>query len=479
MLVGDDEVHPSACTGWEPTAKPGIYFRLIAPSFARPGEPFTVRLVSLDEYWNVSRSNFDALTIAVKDGPVLARDIRFQGTTAVQISIPEEGICRLVAAGVPSALTARAPHLPPRVYSGPIRVARGATSGPFWGDIHCHTGLSSDGMGTDPYTYARNASGLDFAAITEHSDSITPSDWETLRTWAKEATVPDQFAALLAIEIYHYNVYFRDHDAPLGALNRPRLRYSEAAEMLTDRQIQTGPHHTGINFNTYSGRGFLYDEMPDDILSLVEVYSSHGQSERYDPMHVLAYEYNRNREPEARFNHSARGPHYARDAWAAGKRLAAIASSDDHYSQPGKAYRGCTAVFAPRLEVSAIWDAIRAGACYATTGERLLLDFQIGEKGLGETRSVPAKTSFTGTLRVWGTSPVVLCEVYRCLLDGRGIWETVAWHHGNDLDTQLSFTDEVPQDAVYYACVMEQALVAGRPVMAWTSPIWVSVKSPD
>src|SRR5690606_29904632 len=77
---------------------------------------------------------------------------------------------------------------------------------------------------------------------------------------------------------------------------------------------------------------------------LIEIYSAHGQSEFFDRNDPLAYE-------SVKFTgaRSADGPHYARDAWAAGLPMGVIASSDDHEAHPGLPHFGLAAVYAPKL----------------------------------------------------------------------------------------------------------------------------------
>ena len=96
---------------------------------------------------------------------------------------------------------------------------------------------------------------------------------------------------------------------------------------------------------------------------LFEIFSSHGQSEVYDPASPLAYE----QQVSAPFSLSRKGPNYARDAWALGQHMTTVASSDDHNGQPGKRHNGLTAVTAATFDREGILSGLRAGASYATT----------------------------------------------------------------------------------------------------------------
>ena len=56
----------------------------------------------------------------------------------------------------------------------------------YWGEMHSHSSISADGIGPDPFPYARDAAHLDFFAATEHADddgtpkgdAIRPEDWQ-------------------------------------------------------------------------------------------------------------------------------------------------------------------------------------------------------------------------------------------------------------------------------------------------------------
>ena len=85
------------------------------------------------------------------------------------------------------------------------------------------------------------------------------------------------------------------------------------------------------------------------------------------------------------------------DALALGHRLGFVGGTDNHYAQPGstrcpkggvdfrdRVTGGLTAVFAPALTSEAILAALRARRCYATTGARMILDFRVEGRPMGE-----------------------------------------------------------------------------------------------
>ena len=59
---------------------------------------------------------------------------------------------------------------------------------------------------------------------------------------------------------------------------------------------------------------------------------------------------------------------------------------------------------AKSFEKNDIWDALTNRHCYATTGERILVDFKMGNKIMGDVFSYTGKRSFR--LKIIGTSPI-------------------------------------------------------------------------
>ena len=253
-------------------------------------------VVSLDQFDNASSTRHQGALVR-SDGAVAAEGLDFAGSVRLPVSIAEEGVFRFRFGGEAS---------------NAVKVAKGAR-GPYWGDIHIHTKLSSDAQGTDPYGYARDVAGLDFAATCDHWQSLGPEGYRITAEWARAANEPGRFVTLLAHELNppewtgHHNVYFSSEEAFLrhaavkggsGFLHPD----NPSAEAPSPDEVMVIPHHTGILFSAFDGtkRGNAVDLDAADDLGLrpaMEVYSHHGQSESYAPQHVLAYEFNRMRTP--------------------------------------------------------------------------------------------------------------------------------------------------------------------------------------
>lgn len=466
---------------------PAVWQRLVVPSCARPGEPVRALLVSLDRYDNVSSTAYAGVTLAVEGEPgeagtVLEQDISFQGRYETQVSLPEEGVYRLVARGTLGAGADAAGIWAGAIVSNPIRITADP-SGPYWGDIHVHTHISGDALGNEPYEYARDVSGLDFAGVCDHANAHLPAQWARIVEWARQHEAPGRFVTLLGYEggvagkSFHHNVYYPDLEATFEGIEFVRGS-AMAEEALRAHLAQTGA------LSQLHQSGTCSTDMREPYFPstrLIEIFSHWGQSEAYNPDHALSYEVNRVRYPETRLTISERGPFYARDAWALGKRYVTIASSDDHNGQAGKAHRGIAGVYAGSLTRSGIFGGLQAGTCYATTGERILLDFCCNGQPMGSELAAEPGQALQFEIEVYGTDVLCTVEAFRFRFGGSAGWESV-YHQdlpdrglqgGRQRDLAAAWTETCEGPAVYYLRVRQKYVVRDRPVYAWSTPIWV------
>jgi len=473
---------PDAAPQLVVTPGPARTLRVIAPSFARPGAPFGVLVVSLDEFDNVSCTRYEGQTLLCDDAAPAAEGLSFTGSVRVPVTVTTPGVCRFRLG---------------EALSNAVRVGR-EHRGPYWGDIHIHTKISQDGQGTDPYRYARDASGLDFAGVADHCQSSGQAGCDQILQWARDAYVPGEFVTILGDEREpadfstpdrpnhgHYNAYCRDEESFRRTIGSPGEAafvnpLAKAGAPLDPAEIMFVPHHTGIVWRdltpqTLSGGVVDFADALDGLglRPVIEIYSHHGQSELYSPQHVLAYELNRMRNPERRANTSFPGPHYARDYWMAGRRVGVIGSSDEHSGQGGRRHGGLAAVWADELTREGIFDALRQRRCYATTGERILVDFSVGGAGMGQCRTAQPGEPLAVHLGVWGTALLVRVEVLRFRFGQDQAFVPVlsAAPRPESMDASFDFEEAYTGPCMYYARILQEPLP--WPGMAWTSPVWI------
>jgi len=173
---------------------------------------------------------------------------------------------------------------------------------------------------------------------------------------------------------------------------------------------------------------------------------------------------------------------------ARGYRLGIIASGDNHDCLPGwlaTSHRyasfvrnrgGLVAVYAGKLTREAIFEALWNRRTYATTGERILLDFRISGHMMGEEFKLESnKTTRRISVKVAGTSRIEKIELIRNNL-------VIHTHRGGSEVEEFEYLDKedlskimlkTANPAVFYYVRVRQ----GNGEMAWSSPIWVEIDS--
>jgi len=270
----------------------------------------------------------------------------------------------------------------------------------FFGDLHNHCNMSyAHGDLTDAVANARQR--LDFCSVTGHAhwpDMPEPNEriqhiidfhekgfaklagnWkESLRILA-DAHEPRRFLTFPSFEVHSgadgdRAVVYRDAEG--------ELLYPESIDELQRRVralTSAGspalalPHHIGYH---RGARGLNWDSFDQEASPIVEIYSMHGAAE--------------NSEGPIPFLHSM-GPadwhSTAQYGLAAGHIFGFAANSDHHSAHPGSYGHGMTGVWAQELTREALWDAIRARRTFALTGDRMRLDYAVGETVMGGIRT--------------------------------------------------------------------------------------------
>jgi|GEM_PF-3504577 len=464
---------------------------LALPSVAAVGERLHLKLSLVDSHYNPCRHWTGTIRVQRSEGFLgLPEFIELkdtdQGHRIVEIQAKKAGtfFIQARAMGVGEAI------------SNPVRISESPKARIFWGDIHSHSQRSHDGMGIEPFAYARDITALDFYANTEHVRAITQAEWQAIQEDVRGYNQPGRFVTILAFENStlgpsgHHNIYFPGDNAPLAVTDNLAESWDRFSEF-NPLMIQ---HHTGIGwilgppipsfffegFNRVFRTAANWDKYQDVFRPAMEIYSLHGSSELYDPEDHLAYENCDLTLPHGKSlgpcntGISMRGNHYARDAWAQGLMLGVVGGSDDHRAQPGKPGGSLTAVITEDLSRESIIQAIHDRRTYATTGDRIYLDFRINDAPMG------AVISSQGPPRIRvhaiGTDSISLLQVMRYDRNS-GVWQAAIEERPHLREVELERTDQAASgEALYYLRLEQSNLNHERPVRAWSSPIWVKKK---
>ncbi len=454
------------------TILPGrpVEMQVHGPSNAVVGVPARMLVSTLDQEDNGAHDG-DRIAIRVVEGEATVPESVViddgMGYAEFDATPTAEGILRIEAVSDTWVLNAT---------SNPIRVTpERAGDNIYWGDIHSHTQFSWDGVGANNFEHARYVTGLDFYAMTDHSRTpsdgrtrgLDPSTWEIYTALNEKHHAPPQFVTLHAYEASfgrphgHHIVYFRGAPGPLIAPGDHRL--PALWEMLTAGDALTIPHHTGK-----FPQGVDFDVHDERFRRNFELYSGHGLSEAFDPGHPLAFERSTFTSPAKSLN----GPSHFQDALRKGLVLSTVAASDDHRSHPGLPHWGLTAVFAPDLTRDAVFQALHDRRTYGTTGQKILLDFQINGTPMGQSVSVAESPSIA--ISAVGTDVISRVELV-CHRAGDHSFRVIKTWNPDKTSFDGQFVDtEFQGRGTYYVRLRQAAPVRDRIAMAWSSPIWVS-----
>ena len=461
------------------------------PSIAKAGEAITLKAALVDKHHNairyqparfVGKGADDVLpeaAIAPEQGGKLCAG-------RVDVRAGEPGVARIEVVEERTGIVGR---------TNPVKIEHDPKTFIFWGDIHGHAN-ASDGVVSieDYYTYARDAAMLDFTSLTEHDPLMKMPDgsrapWDDLCEACERFNAPGAFATLHGYEwtcqtYGHRNVYFRtDRAASFRWLDEASDSPAKLWACLEGCDAIVVPHHpTGLWFtNPMKGLAVNDWSRGHDKECLVEIFSNWGNSERIgDPDNFTILQ---------------SGGHFVQDALDMGRRVGFIASSDSHNGHPGLTglfdmaeydpglvlerfkhsfidprrqrtspdkMRGClVAVLAEELTREAVFDALAARRCYATTGTRPIVTFTVNDAPMGSVITPTPERHIEA--HVIAGQPIRTIELWRN--------DAVIAATEPDADEGgLAFKDKnaVPSGTFYYLRVIEQS---GD--KAWASPVWV------
>jgi len=453
------------------------------PSITIIGEEYLLKVVIKDKYGNPVLNYEDSIFFECTDKKaILPKRYRFKisdrGRGVFKIVFNTPGIHTITVRNSSNSLIG---------VSNPTKCDNSAQFNLYWGDIHGHTTISDGATPIDfYYRTARDVTGFDFSAVTDHgyqgphkfydnevSIEITDKEWDLIRQKAKKYYEPGKFVTFSAYEwtgvrggrakskedYGDKNVYYLTDDQPIFRRNS---KGSETAPELWNKlrslntEVITIPHHTASGWVSLGWDWHCHDEK---LEPLVEIYSVHGTSE-----------YSGN--PRPIIKELKEG--FVQNALAKGYKLGFIGGSDSHSlhlncDRPSGLpyltlrYRGgITGIYAKELTRKGLFEAMKARRVYATTGERIIIDFKIDTHMMGE-EYVATKPPFIYG-EVVGTSKLKKIEVIKNN-------DVIYILQGKDKRAKFEFTDfSIAKGTNYYYL----RVIQEDEEMGWSSPIWVN-----
>jgi hypothetical protein len=275
----------------------------------------------------------------------------------------------------------------------------------YFGDPHSHSILSDAKTGhPDQVLYlARDHLGLDYAVVSDHSEMgrLQHTEYAEIRAVARAFTERGRFLSFSGFEwtagarYGHRVVLFKQDETPQLAFSSADGDTIEELYALARRHDGLmSPHHTA-----HATWGRWDPEHHDPVVEPnFEICSWHGRFEFYgNPWE------GRRQVPG----------HQYQDQLRRGRKVGVMGASDTHHLQPGEG--GLTAVLAEELDRGPVFEAVRRRRIYATTGDKVVLEFSANGAPMGE--EIDAAGEVVLKVRVEGTAAVDRVEIVKDLVD--------------------------------------------------------------
>ncbi|MGI5820402.1 MAG: DUF3604 domain-containing protein, partial [Armatimonadota bacterium] len=296
----------------------------------------------------------------------------------------------------------------------------------WWAELH---GQSEETVGSntaeDYHRFARDYGCVDVVGHQGNDFQVTAENWAEFQRLAREYTEPGRFVALSGYEWSgntagggDHNVYFRTPDQPI---------FRSCHALISDK--------SGVGSDRYPIEA-LYEELRGrDAIAIPHVGGRRADLSRHDEQVVPAVEI-----------YSAWGQFEWQliESLAMGHRVGVVAGSDGHKGRPGAsypgasqfgAYGGLTGIIADELTTDAIFEALRARRCYATTGQRILMRVQANGAPMGG--EISADGPVTIGVFCAGTAGIRRVEILRMAL-GESAEPEIVHAHDPLADAPLS-----------------------------------------
>ena len=351
-----------------------------------------------------------------------------------------------------------------------------------YGNLHEHSNSSNcwpagnDGTLHDDYRFGLFSEGYDFVGMTDHGASTSEVHWRKNIRIADFYNDPGFFVGIPATEwtlqsnpdfegispgCGHYNVIFAtSEDARMYIRNKQEIISAKCPEttvapelwdLLRKRKIDctTIPHHPADKVHPVD-----WDVYDEEYVRVVEMFQCRGNAEYPGcPREINLKRHTPSKYKKTYINYALKEKKY---------KMGFIASGDHNSMGVGVA-----ALWIKELSRKGIMDALKNRRCFATTGDKIILDFRIN--GYISDTVVNTKMAPKLFVNIKADHELEKIEILR-----NSILIQEFSSPDNELNFTKSFTDEDYQsekEVLYYYIRVTQKNNA----IAWSSPIWVEI----
>lgn len=373
---------------------PAARLEIVAPSRAAPGAPCELTVRVEDRWGNLARAYAGTLRLEGLPGLGAVDLTRADGSVRrVHATAPSQpGIYRVRGREVPVGL---------RAESNPLQVLDRALVRywPLWGDLHGHgPEPHRPGAAAACLAHAHQVAALDYCSHQASDQQMTPACWREVQEATRRHNEPGRFVTLLGYGWAGntagggaHNVLLAGDAAPLYCGADPSPGAEGVACFPLGRLRQALQEEGALLIASMGGPQVDLEQHDGAPGLLLEVHSSWGQA-----------------------------PWLVEEALRRGLPVGFVAGGGDARGRPGGSAPGAgdlvsrgglTCVLAAEKTREAVWEALRARRCYATSGARILLEVQADGHEMGEEFGAVGPLRFA--VRVAGTAEVERVEIRR------------------------------------------------------------------
>lgn len=316
-----------------------------------------------------------------------------------------------------------------------------------------------------------------------NEERLTADLWKTLSSQISEFNEEDRFTAFLGFQWQGVSTKEGLRLVVYGKEGKPLCRSDDIKTNSVKKLLKSLPAEDAlcIPFSTMSREySFDFNDWDSEFERVCEIYNEWGSSEcSYQEGNLFPIS-----SAPGKVNESVHGS--LRAALDAGKRFGFIAGGRSR-NGPFASYEGSkqvrytpglTAIIAKQHQRDQLFDALYNRHCYATTGERILLDFRICNFTMGSEISASEKPGLLINRHLHGfvaaTSALSKVEIIRC----GNVWKTLEIENDSPNLEIMVDDGECPSGSFlmrdergflyYYLRVIQKD---GH--VAWSSPIWI------
>lgn len=363
-----------------------------APSIVKTGQPFEISIRARDHFYNRPKDPSPRWILNLNDEAAFVTEPTESAISLVSLSdgLAKPGVYYVSVESEDGSI---------RGIGNPILVEDEPTRYIYWGDTHGHSGFA-EGLGTpDSFMrWAKEDARLDYVTHSEHDIWMDDREWLVLIDNVVSFS-DEQFIGFLGYEWTrskflggHHNVIFRTAE---GRERVPAQLYGTLTRLYQGLRDKHDPQDVVVIPHAHQPGNYRHSD--PDLEPLVEIMSQHGTFEWFGQKYL---------------DH--------------GHEVGFTAASDNHLSQPGytapkagglSQRGGLGALLATEKTRDSLFDAMKQLDAYATSGDRIILDFTLNGSRMGKRIAFSEQRALKG--RVIGAWPVAEIAVIK---NGEEIW---------------------------------------------------------